>query len=201
MRELSTPPQPCTIPRTEVALKTIPLIVVLVAAVLAADPAAGAGTRPPPLVVRLGQGAGPWRLNMPLTIRSGLLRSERHRENDQGGCIGGPVQASRVDYYAGLRVSWIFFARKPRSALVEIATTRRGSRSGDGFAIGKATFAAVRRAHPNAFVARRDLGPYALGRTRVGVYRKTGYESGQYLDYWFDRRGVLAGLSTGLSGC
>lgn len=150
-------------------------------------------------VVRLGRGMATWRIGMPLRTEPGLVRSERHRENDGPGCTAPPASASRIDYYRGIRLSWSFYGRK--TALAEVATSRAGDRSGVGFEIGRSTFRQVRSRYRSAAISRNHVGRYALGRVELVVYQRTGYESGKYLEYWFDARGRLVAIATGVSGC
>jgi hypothetical protein len=152
--------------------------------------------------IRLGRGIGPWRLGQDLVVRPGLLRTVRYPENDGPGCTLGPETASRIDWYRGLRVSWsgVGVPSIKRPFLSDVATTRRGVRSGNGFVIGRSTLRAVRAAHFRARVE-RGRGRFALGRTSLTVSRKTGYEAWNYFTYWFDRAGRLAALQTGAGGC
>jgi subtilisin-like proprotein convertase family protein len=151
-----------------------------------------------PLVLRRGVGSADWRLASRRRVAPGKIRTEVHADADGPGCIGGPPLAYLVDYYAGLRLSWDRYAG--RTSLTEIATTRTGDRSADGSTIGKTTFAAVRKRYPRALTYRGN-DRYALGARAWSVYRSTGYESGFYTSYWFDRAGVLVGIATGASGC
>jgi hypothetical protein len=57
---------------------------------------------------RLGRGMGVWRIGMRYTSRPGLRRVIRRPRHFGTGCIAGAVLASRIDYYAGVRVSWTF---------------------------------------------------------------------------------------------
>jgi hypothetical protein len=155
-----------------------------------------------PLSVRFGRGIGTWRIGMSHRTAPGLTRSERHPERDGPGCTGVPQLASRIDYYPGLRLSWDFWREgaRRRSALTEVATTRGGARSDEGFVIGKARFADVRARHRRAQVW-GGSGRYKLGARVLLRYRKTGYESGLRMEYWFGRSGVLTAIATGASGC
>jgi hypothetical protein len=154
-------------------------------------------------VVRLGRGMGVWRLGMQYRSRPGLRRVIRRPRHFGTGCIAGAVLASRIDYYAGVRVSWNFWRDQRgrlRSILVEVASTRPGDRSDDGFVIGKSALASVRARHSKHF-ERHPPSTYRLGRTLVMRFRKTGYESGEYVDYWFNAGGRLVALASGISGC
>jgi len=160
----------------------------------------GRSTLPmPKAVMRLGRGIASWGIGRRRRIGRDFLRTERHRGNDAGGCIGGPEQASAIDYYAGFRVSSVK-GRRGRFIVVDVATNRAGDRSSDGFVIGQTRFRAVRSKHPRAYVSRQG-SRYALGRRSLSLYRPTGYESGKYLTYWFDGQGMLVALQTGVSGC
>jgi hypothetical protein len=154
-------------------------------------------------VVRLGRGMGVWRLGMQYRTRPGLRRVIRRPRHFGPGCIAGAVLASRIDYYAGVRVSWRFWRDQRgqlRSILVEVASARPGDRSDDGFVIGESALANVRGRYPKGF-HRHVRTPYRLGPTLVSRFRKTGYESGEYVDYWFNARGRLVALAAGISGC
>lgn len=160
----------------------------------------GPSTLPmPAAVMRLGRGIASWKIGKRRRIGRDYLRTERHRKNDRGGCIGGPEQASFVDYYAGFRVSSVK-GRRGRFFVVDVATNRAGDRGPDGFVIGQARFRAVRSKHPRAYVSRRS-SRYSLGLKSLSLYQSTGYESGKYLIYWFDGQGMLVALQTGVSGC
>ena len=137
------------------------------------------------------------------TNRPGLRRVIRRPRQFGGGCISGAQLASRIDYYTGVRVSWNFWRDQRgrlRSILVEVASTRPGDRSDDGFVVGKSTLASVRARHSKYF-ERHARGRYRLAPTLVTRYRKTGYESGEYVDYWFNPAGRLVALASGVSGC
>jgi hypothetical protein len=152
--------------------------------------------------IQLGRGIGLWRIGQDLVVRPGLLRSVRYRKNDGPGCTLGPETASRIDFYEGLRLSWsgvgVPWIKRP--FLSDVATTRIGDRSGNGFVIGRSTLRAVRATHFRAQL-RRPRGRFALGRTSLTLSRRTGYESWKYFTYWFDRAGRLRALQTGAGGC
>jgi hypothetical protein len=146
---------------------------------------------------------GVWRLGMQYRSRPGLRRVIRRPRHFGPGCIAGAVLASRIEYYAGVRVSWNFWRDQRgrlRSILVEVASTRPGDRSDDGFVIGKSALVSVRARHSRHF-ERHPRSTYRLGRTLVMRFRKTGYESGEYVDYWFNASGRLVALASGISGC
>jgi hypothetical protein len=149
--------------------------------------------------VFLGKGMSSWRIGMPLRTDENLIRFERHPGNDGSGCTAPPVLSSRIDYYPGIRVSWGFYDGE--TALEEVATTRKGDRSAVGFVIGRSRLRHVRVRYPNASIHRKNLGKYALGRIELVVFQRTGYESGKYLGYWFNARGQLVAIATGVTGC
>ena len=107
--------------------------------------------------------------------------------------------ATRIDYYRGLRVAWRSGA-KGRLYLVDVATSRAGDRSGDGFVIGSSLVKKVRARHRGARVA-FGKGPLALGASSLTVLRRTGKETFATLAYWFDARGVLTALEAFAGGC
>jgi Tol biopolymer transport system component len=159
----------------------------------------GRGTRPDSrAVMRLGRGVAAWKIGARRRVRRDFLRSERHRRNDLGGCVAGPETASLIDYYVGFRVSSV----KGRRGFIvfDVSTSRAGDRSSHGFVIGQSRLRSVRARFPRALVSRRQ-SRYVLGKTSLWVYRRTGYESSEYLAYWFDGQGMLVALQTGESGC
>jgi hypothetical protein len=171
--------------------KVLPLVL---AASLLTAPTGAAGT------ITLGKGLGPWRLGQKYRQGTRLIRSERFPANEGPGCDLGPRSASLIDYYAGLRLSWRG-GPGPRSLyLIDVATSRTGDRSGDGFVIGQSRLGDVRRAHPKASLD-HPRNPFALGRSALTLVRKTGDETWVSFTYWFDARGVLAALETQAAGC
>jgi hypothetical protein len=154
---------------------------------------------PPPLVMRMGVGLGPLRIGSRRVVFDELFRSERHRENDTGGCSGSPPLDSFVDYYDGRRLGYIFSFRGS-TFLDTIATTRVGDRTAVGFAVGRATLAQVRRRYPRAQVL-HEHAPYFLGATQLRISVTTGEEAWRTLTYSFDRRGRLIELETAVGGC
>jgi hypothetical protein len=178
--------------------RTLVLVLALLAAVSSASGAASQDAS----TMRLGVGIGPWRIGQSLVVRPALLRTVRYPKNYGPGCTLGPETASRIDFYEGLRLSWsgVGVPRIKRPFLSDVATTRTGDRSGNGFVIGRSTLRAVRAAHFRARLA-RGRGHFALGRTSLTVSRRTGYESWKYFTYWFDRAGRLRALQTGSGGC
>ena len=173
-------------------------VFLLAIALCVSVPAAGAELAPNQTFF-LGRGVPHWRIGTEFRTEPDLVRFERHPKNDGGGCVAGPVLASRIDYYPGVRLSWYFY--DGHRSLLEVATRRSGDRSAVGFVIGQARFRQVRARYPRADVVRRKLGRYRLGRFELVVYHRTGYESGRYMEYWFRADGVLAALATGESGC
>jgi hypothetical protein len=149
--------------------------------------------------MRLGVGLGPIRIGGRRVVYGDLFRTERRRENDQGGCSGSPPQDSFVDYYDGRRLGYIF-SFGGSTFLDDIATTRIGDRTSVGFAIGHATFAQVRRRYPRAEVL-HVRARYFLGATQLRITVTTGEESWKELTYSFDRRGRLIELETAVGGC
>ena len=141
----------------------------------------------------------PWTLGQRYAQHGGLVRSERFPGNVGPGCVPGVSAASRIDYYRGLRVAWRSGPRK-QLYLIDVATSRAGDRSGDGFVVASSTRAAVRRVHPGARFA-YGKGPLALGATSITVLRRTGKETFSTLVYWFDARGVLTALEAFAGGC
>jgi hypothetical protein len=155
--------------------------------------AAAAGT------ITLGRGLGSWKLGQHYVQRTGLVRFERYPKNAGPGCVPGVGAASRIDYYRGLRVAW-------RSGvggklyLIDVATTRAGDRSGDGFVVDSSTIKQVNRRHRGARFA-FARGPFALGATSITLFRRTGKEAFATLAYWFDARGILNALEAFAGGC
>jgi hypothetical protein len=107
--------------------------------------------------------------------------------------------ATRIDHYLGVRVAWRDVGRG-RLRLIDVATSRAGDRSSDGFVVESSRRGDVRRRHPGAAVA-YGKGPLALGATSLTVLRRTGKEGFSTLVYWFDARGVLTALETFAGGC
>jgi len=166
--------------------------VVFVVALILTVPAA-AGT------ITLGRGLAPWRLGQRYVQRAGLVRFERYPGNAGPGCVRGVGSATRIDYYRGLRVAWRSGVTG-RLHLIDVATTRAGDRSGDGFVVGSSPIRQVRRRHPGARFA-YGKGPLALGATSVTLFRRTGKERFGMLVYWFDARGALTALEALAGGC
>lgn len=165
------------------------LLFAAVAAALVVSALAGPATA---ATVVMGKGFPPWKIGQKRVVKPGLIRSEAHPEN--GGCVGGLGTANRIDYYPYWTVGSV------GGSIFNVATTRRGDRSSDGFVIGGSRFKAVRHKHPRAYVASAGDDPYALGSVSLSINRSTGYESGMGLTYWF-RDGGLVALQTGIGGC
>jgi hypothetical protein len=131
----------------------------LIVATLVVAGTAAAGT------ISLGRGLGPWKLGQRYVLGAGLVRFERYPANAGPGCVAGVGSASRIDYYRGLRVAWRSGVGG-RLHLIDVATTRAGDRSGDGFVVGSSLFRQVRRRHPSARFA-YGKGPLALGASSI----------------------------------
>jgi hypothetical protein len=155
--------------------------------------AAAAGT------VTLGRGLPPWRLGQRYARHPGLVDSVRYPANAGEGCVASVASATQIDYYRGLRVAWRSGVGG-RLSLIDVATSRAGDRSGDGFVIGFSTRSAVRRRHPRASLA-YGSGRLALGAASITVVRRTGEETFTSLAYWFDARGTLTALEALTGGC
>ena len=155
--------------------------------------AAGAAT------ITIGKGMPPWRLGQRYARRAGLVQSERFPVNAGPGCVPTVAAATRIDYYRGLRVAWRSGV-DGRLYLVDVATSRAGDRSGDGFAIAVSTRREVRARHPGGSFA-YGKGQFALGATSITLLRRTGQETFATLVYWFDARGVLTALEAFAGGC
>ena len=149
--------------------------------------------------MRLGIGLGPLRIGARRVVYGELFRTERHRENDRGGCSGSPPLDSFVDYYDGRRLGYIFSFRHA-TFLDTIATTRIGDRTAVGFALGRATLAQVRRRYPHAELL-HERARYFLGATQLRVSVTTGEEAWKAITYSFDRRERLIELETAVGGC
>jgi hypothetical protein len=165
----------------------------LFAAALAGAGAAAAGT------ITLGRGLPPWRLGQHYMQRPGLVRFERYRGNAGPGCVASVGAATRIDYYRGLRVAWRSGVGG-RLYLIDVATTRAGDRSADGFVVGSSPIRQVRRRHEGARFA-YGKGPLALGAMSLTLFRRTAKETFATLVYWFDARGVLTALEALAGGC
>ena len=149
--------------------------------------------------MRLGIGLGPLRIGARRVVYGELVRTERHRENDRGGCSGSPPLDSFVDYYDGRRLGYVFSAHGA-TFLDTIATTRIGDRTAAGFAVGRAVLAQVRRRYPHARTL-HEHGRYFLGATQLRVSVTTGDETWKSVTYSFDGRGRLIELETAVGGC
>jgi hypothetical protein len=141
----------------------------------------------------------PWKLGQRFALRTGLVRSERFSGHAGPGCVPAVGSAARIDYYRGLRVAWGSGTRG-RLYLIDVATSRAGDRSGDGFVVGSSLVSQVRRRHPGAGFA-YGKSPLALGATSLTVLRRTGKETFATLVYWFDARGMLTALEAFAGGC
>ncbi len=90
------------------------------------------------------------------------------------------------------------FTRAPH--LVDVATSRAGDRSSDGFVVAVSTRGAVRSKHPGATLSYAQ-GPLALGSSSLTVIHRTGKETFDELVYWFDAQGTLTALEALAGGC
>jgi hypothetical protein len=160
---------------------------------LAAPGTAAAGTVTP------GKGLPPWTLGQRYAVRSGLVRSQRIAANGGPGCVSSASSAARIDFYRGLRVAWSADSHG-RLYLVDVATSRAGDRSTDGFVVAISTRRAVRRKHPGLAVSSAQ-GPLALGSSSLTVIHRTGKETFDELVYWFDAQGTLTALEALAGGC
>lgn len=168
---------------------------------LAAALAAGviAGGVADAATITVARGIGAWTLGRQYLRGSGLVRSQRFPDNSGPGCLIDVTSATRIDYYRTIRTAWRAGARG-RLYLFDVATTRAGNRSGDGFVIAQTKLAGVRRAHPKAAFG-YGKGEFALGASFLRSMRKVASERFAEYTYWFDARGVLTALETGNIGC
>lgn len=173
---------------------------VALAALVATGGAASTPSSPQPRVVVLGKRVGPWVIGMRYRRAAGLVRSEVHPEHGGGGCVAGPQIAPRIDYYPAVRLSWYGGGGYPLR-LADAATTNVGDRTTTGLVIGRSRLSHALHWYPRGRLERDPLPDYALGATLLSVFRRTGIESGRYLDLWFDVSGKLVALQTGAGGC
>lgn len=148
-----------------------------------------------PLTMVLFRSLGPWRLGMGFRTRAGLTRSQYLPSQTVGGESGDPcvLPPHRKDRYGGITLYWRDWPASP--TLWSIVTTRAGDRSADGFVIGKAAMAEVRRRYRTGVTEFRSLD--ALGRWELFV----AGPGRTYSQFWFDARGTLRALTTGHHGC
>jgi hypothetical protein len=146
------------------------------------------------MTMRMARRLGPYRIGMERRIFKGLIRTIRQPRNDGPGCSGSFLQDSHIDVYPGLRLGYVT-ALGGRKLLDTIATSRKGDRTSVGFTIGSSTRADVRRRYPGLRVWRHR------GGSTITLWRQTGYESHEYLDYNFDSSHRLVRLETGVGGC
>ena len=153
-------------------------------------------------VLRIGVGLGSvWRLESAERVDPGRVRTAHFKVNDNNGCPQGPGTASRVDWYrGGVRVAWKQYGGSARRLLIDVATTRVGDRSPEGFVVGRSTLRAVRARLPRAKVL-HPRGSLVLGRTLVSVTKVVGYDNWIDFGFWFDARGRLVALETDRGGC
>jgi hypothetical protein len=147
----------------------------------------------------IGRGLPPWLLGQRYIQRPGLVHSDRYSRSSGIGCIAGPASAGRIDYYRGLWVAWRLGPAK-RLALFDVATSRAGDHSADGFVVGVSRLGAVRARHAGIAVA-TGRGPLSLGARSLTLTKRTGKATFVALVYWFDARGVLTALETYAAGC
>jgi hypothetical protein len=149
--------------------------------------------------VTQGKGMPPWRLGRTYVQGPGLVRSLRQSSPYGVGCVPNVTAATRIDWYRGVRTAWVPGTdRKLR--LFDVATSRAGDRSADGFVIESSERSQVRRRHPGA-ASGYGKTPLSLGATSLTVLRRTGKETFTTIVYWFDARGVLTALETFAGGC
>ncbi len=149
--------------------------------------------------MRLGAGLGPFKIGARRVVYPDLVRTERQRRNDHGGCSGTPPQDSFLDCYDGRRLGYVF-SFGGTTFLDTIATTRVGDRTSVGFAVGRATLEQVRRRYPHAAVM-HERARYFLGATQLRISVTAGEERWKELTYSFDRGGRLIELETAVGGC
>jgi hypothetical protein len=97
------------------------------------------------------------------------------------------------------RTGWRSTSRK-HLYLIDVATTRAGDRSKEGFVVGSSRLAAVRRRHPDLPLGYAS-DRFALGTRSLTVIRRSSKETFVSLVYWFDARGVLNAFELYTSGC
>jgi hypothetical protein len=83
-----------------------------------------------------------------------------------------------------LRVAWRPATQK-HLVLLDVATSRAGDHSADGFVVGVSRLGAVRARHAGIAVA-TGRGPLSLGARSLTLTRRTGKETFAALVYWFD---------------
>src|SRR5262249_25882723 len=103
-------------------------------------------------------------------------------------------------YRSGVRTAWKTYGADPRLKLIDVATTRRGNRSPEGFVVGRASLHAVRARLPKARVL-HPKGSLVLGPTLVSVTKVTGYDNWVAYGFWSDAGGRLVALEPDRGGC
>jgi hypothetical protein len=163
--------------------------------VLLAQPAAAA-------VLTIGRGLGTtWRLESPYRLDPQRARTRHYAVNDNNACAQGPGTAAQVDWYrGGVRVAWKAYGNSSGLRLIDVATTRGGDRSPEGFVVGKATLREVRARLPKAKLL-HPVGSLILGPTLLSITKVTGYDNWVDYGFWFDRQGRLMALETDRGGC
>jgi hypothetical protein len=99
-----------------------------------------------------------------------------------------------------VRVSWKTFGADGALRLIDVATNRRGDRSPEGFVVGRATLAQVRKRLPKAKLM-HPQGSLVLGPTLLSITNVVGYDNWVDYGFWFDRHGRLIALETDRGGC
>ena len=131
----------------------------------------------------------------------GRARTAHYSVNSNDACPQGPGTATDVDWYrSGVRTAWKMSGRSPALRLIDVATTRRGDRSPEGFVVGRSRLATVRARLPPARLM-HPSGSLVLGPTLLSVTKVTGYDNWVDYGFWFDRRGLLVALETDRGGC
>ena len=129
------------------------------------------------------------------------MRTRHFGVNANNACPQGPGTAARVDWYrGGVRVAWKQYGPSPALRLIDVATTRRGDRSPEGFVVGRSTLAQVLKRLPKAKLM-QPAGSLILGATLLSITKVTGYDNWVDYGFWFDVKGRLVALETDRGGC
>jgi len=140
-------------------------------------------------------------LGSPYRLDGGRARKAHYAINANNACPQGPGTAADVDWYrSGVRTAWKMSGRDPQLKLIDVATTRKGDRSPEGFVVGRATLAQVRARLPRA-QRLHPSGSLVLGPTLLSVTKVTGYDNWVDYGFWFDAAGRLVALETDRGGC
>jgi hypothetical protein len=152
----------------------------------------------------IGRGLGPspsWRLGSFYRQDAARARTQHFSVNDNNACPQGPGTAAQVDWYRnGVRVAWKEYGSSPALRLIDVATTRRGDRSPEGFVVGRATLAQVRTRLPKAKLM-HPSGLLILGPTLLSITKVVGYDNWVDYGFWFSASGRLVALETDRGGC